>query len=141
MKYKLIITGMALILALSLLAACAPSNEMSLEITCEDFEKDSHHTWTISGASEGDLVKVILCSNPTTGFGWELAGITDEGVIELEGEPEFVAQQTLAGAPGKETWVFKAIEKGESTAVLEYSRGWEGGEKAVRTMEINVTVE
>ena len=142
MKSKLIMVGLMVIVALSLLACAAPANEVSLEIPCDDFMKDKNLTWNVSGVSVGDSIKTTLCSNPTTGFKWELAGISDQTVLKQDGEAEFMPPaEAIPGAGGKEIWTFKALKQGTSQISLEYSRPWEGGEKAEWTFDINVTVE
>ena len=37
----------------------------------------------------------------------------------------------LVGSAGKEVWKLNALKNGTTALVLEYSRPWEGGEKAV----------
>ncbi len=89
-----------------------------------------------------------LASNPTTGFKWELTGISDPAVLEkvsdifqaptakqAEGEPPMV------GAGGKEFWHFKALKAGKSVIEMGYSRPWEGGEKGVQKFSLTVIVE
>ena len=46
----------------------------------------------------------------------------------------------MVGAGGVENWTFKALAKGETTISMEYSRPWEGGEKAAQTFELTVVV-
>jgi inhibitor of cysteine peptidase len=93
-------------------------------------------------AIEDPYLTVTLPSNPgSTGFEWELTGITDETVIELTGY-QFVppADTALLGAPGKEIWTFKAVGEGESTVSMEYSQPWENGTKAAETLTLAVSV-
>jgi predicted secreted protein len=47
----------------------------------------------------------------------------------------------MAGAPGNEVWTFQALQAGASTVAFSYSRSWEGGEKGVETLTLNVTVK
>jgi len=142
MKPKIFLLGLVLVLALSLAACLAPANDISHEFTCDDFDEYANLTWTVSGAGVGDTVTAKVCSNPSTGFAWELAGIDDTDVLKLDGEAEYVALgEAVPGAAGMETWNFTALKEGTTRLLLEYSRPWEGGEKAVRTLEITVTVE
>ena len=94
----------------------------------------------------GDLLTVSLESNPTTGFRWELAEISDTTVLELvenKYEAGSGAKQNppVAGAGGKEIWTFKALEEGTTKLTMEYSRPWKGGEKAVNTFVLTVAVK
>jgi predicted secreted protein len=91
----------------------------------------------------GETLTVTLESNPTTGFSWALAANSDEAVLQ-EVDHEYVADASaetpLAGAGGVENWTFKALAKGETTISMEYSRPWEGGEKAAQTFDLTVAV-
>ena len=98
---------------------------------------------TIEMTVGGTLV-ITLESNPTTGFSWALVANSDETVVG-EVDHEYVADETgetpMVGSGGVENWTFKALAKGESTISMEYSRPWEGGEKAVQTFDITVVVK
>lgn len=92
---------------------------------------------------------IVLESNPTTGYSWQLAEPLDEDVVELvssefaktssesgtsEGEGEMV------GVPGEEVWTFEAIAEGEAEIVLEYLRPWETDVAPESTETFKVTV-
>jgi len=129
------------LLTLSLwLASC--STGTSIEVSCDDFMQQKHISKEVS-AAVGDSFTVTLCSNATTGFKWsESAQISDQTVLQQTGH-EFVSPDAkgVVGAPGKEVWTFKALKKGTSTASLEYSRPWEGGEKGEWTFNLTVVVK
>ena len=142
MKSKL--TLMCAMVTISLcLFACSPATEQaSAEVSCDEFMKVQHISKEVEVAA-GDSFTVTLCSNPTTGFQWsESAQISDQTVLE-QTDHEFLAPEAkrMAGAAGKETWTFKAVSKGTSTASMEYSRPWEGGEKGEWTFTLTVIVE
>ena len=42
---------------------------------------------------------------------------------------------TPVGTGGQQVWTFKAVNKDVSTIPMEYSRPWEGGEKAAETFD------
>ena len=89
----------------------------------------------------GGSLTVTLESNPTTGFQWELAGISDEAVLELI-DQEFVAPETaLVGAGGKELWTFKVLNEGVSEISMEYRRPWEEGIEPAETLTLTVIVK
>ena len=50
-------------------------------------------------------------------------------------------EQDVEGAAGKEIWTFNALRKGTSNISMEYSRPWEGGEKAEWTFTLDVVVK
>ena len=118
--------------------------EASVEVSCDEFASANHTSRELEVAAD-DLLMVTLCSNPTTGFGWsETANISDTSVLEQVSH-EFISPQSdpppPPGTPGQEVWVFRALEEGTSTVYMEYSRPWQGGEEAVWTFELTVTVE
>ncbi|GAJ15320.1 unnamed protein product [marine sediment metagenome] len=94
--------------------------------------------------SVGDSFTVTLCSNPTTGFEWESAKISDQTVLQ-QVDHKFVGPESEPlpppGTPGQEVWTFKALKKGTSTVSIDYSRPWEGGEKGEWTFALTVTVK
>jgi inhibitor of cysteine peptidase len=94
--------------------------------------------------TSGDSLEITLESNPSTGFRWELANISDQAVLRQvaqEYRSPDAAPGNLVGAAGQEVWTFKAAGAGESTLVLEYSQPWEGGEKAAETFTVTVGVK
>ncbi len=142
MKSKL--TLVFIITAIStLLFACSPvSKQVSVEASCDDFYKLQHISKEVEVAV-GDSFAVTLCSNPSTGFQWsETAQISDQAVLQLVDHKFMPPEKTgVEGAPGQETWIFKALEKGTSVISMEYSRPWEGGEKGAWTFNLTVVVK
>jgi len=77
---------------------------------------------------KGQKFTIILESNPTTGFGWQLAKPLDESIVKFI-DSEF---RTLAtkfppppGTGGIEIWTFEAIGVGTTEVFMEYLRPWE----------------
>ena len=90
----------------------------------------------------GGSVTVMLESNPTTGFSWsEDAQISDPAVLEQVSHEYVAPDSEMVGATGQEVWKFKALKEGKATVYMEYSRPWEGGEKAEWTYTLTVTVK
>ena len=148
MKSKLIlICTMAAILLC--LFACSPASKVSVEASCDDFTKLPPEERAISKEVEiavDGLLTVTLCSNPSTGFQWEPAKISDQTVLQQVNHkfeaPEYTGDgPPPPGTPGKEVWTFKALKEGKSTISMEYSRPWEGGEKAAWTFVLTVVVK
>jgi len=46
--------------------------------------------------------------------------------------------ENIVGGAGKEVFTFRTLKKGVSTIDFEYSRPWEGGEKAQWTFKLEV---
>ena len=90
----------------------------------------------------GDSLRVTLCSNPTTGFQWsEPAQISDESILEQMDHSFTPPEEGTPGAAGREEWSLKALRKGTSTVLLEYSRPWEGGEEGEWSLTATVVVD
>ena len=144
MKSRLI--PMCVMVALSLfLLACSPTAKQgAVEVSCDDFYEQNHISRAVEVAA-GDSFTVTLCSNPTTGFIWsESAQISDQTVLQQTDHKFEAPKRTdppIEGAPGKEVWTFKALNKGEATVSMEYSRPWEGGEKGTWTFNLTVVVK
>ena len=75
----------------------------------------------------GQRLVVRLGANHTTGYSWSLAA-RDSGALIHIGEPSYaldtVATGTL-GAPGVESWSFRAQRAGMEELRFEYRRPWE----------------
>jgi len=74
---------------------------------------------------------IKLDSNRTTGYSWSLKNY-DKKLISLVSHAYIAPNSKLIGAPGYETWVFKAnpsfLSGSKSTKVtLDYARPWEHG--------------
>ena len=121
-------------------------NKYLVSISAEDFSKEAHISRQVE-VKAGDVFTIVLDSNPTTGFIWtEQAKIDDTNILK-QTEHAYVAPQAndgmkpVAGMSGIEEWWFTAGKTGTTTATMNYSRPWEGGEKDVRTFVLTVVVK
>jgi len=89
--------------------------------------------------AKGQVLAISLKANPTTGYTWEVVEI-DKHVLEQEGEAEFKPQSDLIGAPGVETFSFRAVNAGETFLKLGYRRPWEKDVETERTFSLRVIV-
>jgi inhibitor of cysteine peptidase len=141
-KYWFSVLCLVLVLPL-LCVGCGPSSKSSaISVTCDEFSKQKDIVRDIT-VSAGATFSMTLCSNGTTGFQWgEKTQIGDQQVLQQTSYNVVAAQNTggKVGVPGTEVWNFKALKAGTSTVYVEYSRPWQGGEKAVQTFKLNVTV-
>ena len=143
MRAKLFLLSLTAMVLLGI-SACSPSvGEEGINISCDDFMTNNHLSQAVE-IQQGETMMVTLCSNPTTGFQWEEAQISNTAVLsEIEHRfigPESSLSQPL-GTPGQEVWIFQALQKGTSTTIFHYSRPWEGGEKSAWTFTLTVTVK
>ncbi len=100
MKIKLMLSVTVAILALSLVACVPAVKEVPLQVTYNDFVQQKYLTRNVD-ANTGDTVKITLFSNPSTGFSWQLAGISDPTVVTQEGKSVYTAPTgTAVGAGG-----------------------------------------
>ena len=133
MKSKLVLICAIIAVSLCLFACSSAPKSVSVDASYDGKEVEL-------GVS--DSLVVTLESNRTTGFSWELAKISDETVLkQIHQKYEGPGAGAPLGAGGQEVWTFKALKKGTSSISMEYSRPWEGGEKAAETFDLTVVVK
>jgi predicted secreted protein len=76
-------------------------------------------------ANKGDEFIIVLDSNKTTGFGWQLAKPINQNMLKLLRTDYIPSETDLVGAGGKEEWTFIAVNSGKATIPLKYARPWE----------------
>jgi inhibitor of cysteine peptidase len=79
----------------------------------------------ISQVKPGENFLIVLESNPTTGYSWELSQPLNKNYIKLINAKYVSAESRLSGAAGKEVWTFKALKPGETLISFSYLRSWE----------------
>ena len=82
---------------------------------------------------------IALDSNPTTGFQWQVAKVSDQSVLQFVGTEYKAPESGLVGAGGKQILTFKALKEGKATVTLEYVRSWEK-DKPERIYVLDVVV-
>lgn len=97
---------LAFVLLLFVLAACGSKNESRPEGLVE--------------TTVGKEFKVVLESNPTTGYHWEVVGDLDKNIVELVSRDYRSDQPVMPGSGGSDVWVFKGVGVGETTITLGY---------------------
>ena len=87
----------------------------------------------------GRIFAIRMASNPTTGYGWQLAGALDRKITLVTNV--FVPPAgKLLGAGGHEVWSFKAAGEGRAEICMQYVRPWETNQPA-RTNFFTVIVK
>ena len=129
--------GLALVALVGLvsLSACATAP------SAKQVSVDATYSGKQVQTTVGDTVVVTLDSNPSTGFKWELAKLSDTDVLKMADNKYEGPDKAMPGAGGKEVWIFKALAPGTSAVRMEYSRPWAGGEKAVQVFDLTVAVK
>ena len=116
-------------LLLFLLAACSTQGKV---LTEED-------NGTQVNIAVGEQFSVVLESNPTTGYRWEIGEIDRMVLKQLSAEYDADAPQ-LAGSGGAEIFTFEAIGTGETSLTLVYRRSWEDVDP-VETFSVQIVVK
>ena len=84
----------------------------------------------------GQEFKIILESNPTSGFRW--FPTFDVSIINLISHDFQSSTATRIGSPGKDIFTFLAIRSGSDKLKMLYKRSWEERFVAERVFVINV---
>jgi predicted secreted protein len=134
---------LATLLCGSALAACsATAASEPLGATCDQL--GTTRTVQQSGVvAAGTDVRIVLCSNPSTGFGWEDPQIGDSTVLRLVDRTYQApdgASLPIVGAAGGEIVTLHALAAGTTTLSMRYSQPWAGGTKGEWTYSLSVTV-
>jgi inhibitor of cysteine peptidase len=104
--------------AVRVLAAVTPSNDPEpLDLTADD---DGGSVL----AQVGQEIRLVLESNPSTGYRWSLDGALPQH-LGLDGDAVYEQGSDALGASGAETWTFRALKAGEGDLSLKYWRSFE----------------
>ena len=135
--------GLLVIGLVAISCTSADAKPAELGASCDQFGAQKSITQTTEVAV-GDLLKVTLCSNPSTGFSWQAPSISDLAVIAFVDKTFSAAPAggtvPVVGAAGTEAITLKATAKGTSIVVLRYSQPWPGGISGEWTYTLTVTV-
>lgn len=72
-------------------------------------------------ATVGDTITLVLDSNVTTGYAWNLTQDLDTEVVRhVSDDYETTDDEDLDGGGGEETWVFEAVGPGTTDVALTY---------------------
>jgi len=86
-------------------------------------------------------VRIVLESNRTTGFEWQLKASPAADVLEFIGSEYIAGDSEVLGSEGKEIWRFRAVGIGKTSVSLEYARPWEKDIPPAKTREFSVIVK
>lgn len=88
----------------------------------------------------GNEFKIVIDSNPSTGYHWELVGDLDERVIQFVSKDYRADEPVMPGSGGSDVWVFKAVVAGETTITLGYYPPAQG-EPAAQEVTFTIVVK
>jgi inhibitor of cysteine peptidase len=110
-----------------------------------DKSADDKEPGNVTGESKvvkvGEDLTIELESNPTTGYEWKMTTKPDASILGLTTDTYEAPTSSLAGAPGKRIFRFKALKAGKTTIVFENSRSWEKDEPPAQTHTVAVEVQ
>ena len=143
MKTKLMILGAIAILTL-ITGACSTAigtpKQTTIDVSYDEFAQQKNISKEIA-ITQGSTLIIELPSNPSTGFSWSKATISDTDVVKQDDSKYVATEGQVVGAAGQQVWTFASTGKGTSNITMQYSRPWEGREKAEWTFEITIIVK
>jgi len=89
----------------------------------------------------GDEFIIMLASNRTTGYEWQIDRPIDGNKVEQKSLVYVPDQTGLVGSGGKEEWKFKALKAGRSQISFKYVRPWEKGVKPADKKVFDVDIK
>ena len=90
----------------------------------------------------GDIIRITLESNITTGYSWEHADKVDTGILKLD-KDDYVSDpnpEELDGVGGRTVIVYRALKPGKAKIELTYMRPWEADSEFDEKFSVTVEV-
>lgn len=103
------------------------------------YDKDSGGSYNLN---KGDTLKIILESNPSTGYQWKRAIIDTSRFKHMD--KTYTADKTrpgIVGSGGKSAFRFIAAEKGKGRIKLIYKRPFEKEKLPAREFEVRFNIK
>ncbi|MFC1668204.1 protease inhibitor I42 family protein [Chlamydiota bacterium] len=84
---------------------------------------------------------IILESNKTTGFSWELIIDRGESFYEIVNTTYVLPTENRMGASGKELWTLKPVKAGTFRVTFIYRRPWEKNKPPLEKKSFTIIAE
>ncbi len=68
----------------------------------------------------GQTFDLVLTSNPSTGYRWQLVEELDPGLLELMDQNYIPQEPSAIGSGGVDVWTMRAVNSGDATIMLGY---------------------
>lgn len=68
----------------------------------------------------GGTFEIVLPSNPSTGYRWQLVRELDANILQLMEQAYVEQQPVMPGSGGVEVWTFRAVNPGDTTIEVGY---------------------
>jgi inhibitor of cysteine peptidase len=125
---KLLFTALILVF---LLSACGAGSQLEITDPGQTIE-----------ASAGDEFQIVIESNPTTGYHWEIVGELDVDVVRhVSTDYQSTSSADQVGGGGVDIWTFTAVGPGSATIVLGSYPPSNDPVEPENTVTFNVTVK
>lgn len=89
----------------------------------------------------GQEFTINLSSNPSTGYSWSVDDTYNKNITSKISNEFLASNSEMIGAPGKELWVFKGTNKGNTKLNFVYSRQREKITSQINSKSFIVTVK
>ena len=124
-------------LAVALLGLFVVAGPAGATTTVTLGEADSGRTITVDA---GTPIEVVLESNASTGFTWDITTVPDAGILAAApGNGEYTAPESdLVGDAGVQTFRYETVGEGTTRLGLTYLRPWSGEEAGTFAVTIVV---
>jgi predicted secreted protein len=115
----------------------------ALGITCDDLAIPSGVAAAATvertvKATVGETIRITLCSNPSTGFSWELPVLPASAAVALADHAVVAPDGAPVGAAGSQTFTFQVRAPGTTEIPFAYSQPWAGGTKGAWSVRLTV---
>lgn len=88
----------------------------------------------------GDTLRVVLPSNPSTGYSWQIAK-NNGAFLQASAARTLPATEPKPGAPGTQSFTFTAAAPGKDRLLLNYRRPWEKNVRPARSYAVDITID
>lgn len=120
----------------------AASTQLAINDAAEEFkltEKDNGRTIKVHA---GDIIRITLESNITTGYDWENADKVDKDILKLD-KNDYVSDpnpEEMDGIGGRTIIVYRALKQGKAKVDLTYMQAWEPDADDIEKFSVTVEV-
>jgi inhibitor of cysteine peptidase len=96
-------------------------------------------------AQVGQVLRIRLTGNASTGYGWEWDEAAAAGMLVRErnvAKADTVKSDAprMVGSPSTQTWLFRAAAPGNGELRLDYRRPWEKNVAPVQSVRLQIVV-
>ena len=88
----------------------------------------------------GEVVRISLDENPSTGFRWELEHDNDQ-VLRLLTSGYISNSSAAVGGGGQHVWKFMAEKNGKARLIMKHWRSWEGDKSTIERLDVTILIK